>query len=91
MKFEISFRHLEHTESIDAKIRKKVLNFADKHLSSSSNIEWSSWVEHNEHVSTFHARDKGKEYYVKAKADNLYKTIDLAIQKMESQFQHKNH
>lgn len=51
MNLEITFRHLEHTENIDEKIRAKVERISKK-LSPSANLHWTSWVEHDEHIST---------------------------------------
>jgi ribosome-associated translation inhibitor RaiA len=88
---EIALRHLEHTESIDEKIKAKVEKMSKRHFSESATFKWTSWVENDDHISTLHAHDKGKEYFVKCKADNLYKTIDMAIHKMEAQVEHHNH
>ncbi|GAB4016271.1 MAG: hypothetical protein Fur0010_15980 [Bdellovibrio sp.] len=90
MNLEITFRHLEHTENIDEKIRAKVERISKK-LSPSANLHWTSWVEHDEHISTLLAHDGGKEYFAKASSDNLYKTIDLVIQKIELQIEHHHH
>lgn len=90
MNLEITLRHLEHTENIDEKIREKVERISRK-LTPTANLHWTSWVEHNEHISTLLAHDSGKEYFAKASAENLYKTIDLVIQKLESQIEHHNH
>ena len=87
---EITFRHLEHTESIDDKIREKVNKLTKRHFSDNANLHWTSWVEHDEHFTTFRINDNGKEYFVKASADNLYKTIDMVIHKMEAQIGHKH-
>ncbi len=90
MQLDITFRHLEHTESIDNKIREK-LDRVSRKFSGNTHFKWTSWVEHDEHISTLHAFDNGKEFFVKAAADSLYKTIDLVIQKMESQLEHHAH
>ena len=88
MNLEISLRHLEHTEAIDEKIKSKMQKMVRRHFSDNASFKWTSWVEHEEHYSTLLAHDKGKEFFVKAHADNLYKTIDMAVQKMESQVGH---
>jgi putative sigma-54 modulation protein len=91
MNLEISFRHLDHTESIDTRIRDKVEKMQRRHFTDGATFKWTSWIEHEDHYTTLHAHDKGKEFFVKAKADSLYKTIDMAIHKMEAQFEHHNH
>lgn len=91
MNLEITFRHMEHTESIDSKIREKLQKFGERHLSSTANAKWTGWVEHNEHYATLHVTDRGHEFFVKAKTDNMYKTIDQVITKLESQLSHASH
>ncbi len=91
MNLEISFRHLDHTESIDDRIRVKMEKMSRRHFSESASFKWTSWLENDDHITTLHAHDKGKEFFVKASADNLYKTIDMVVHKMESQIEHHNH
>ena len=91
MNLEITFRHMEHTESIDSKIRHKVEKFGQRHLSKAAIVKWTGWVEHQEHIATLHVMDRGHEFFVKAKSDNLYKTLDQVISKLESQLGHADH
>jgi len=89
LNLEISLRNLEHTESIDDKITAKVEKLHKRHFSENANYTWTSWLENDDHISTLKAHDKGIEYFAKASADNLYKTIDLVMHKIESQVAHK--
>jgi len=90
MNLEITLRHMEHTESIDKKIREKIEKFAKKHLSSNAIIKWTGWVENQDHLASVHAVDKGHEYFAKAKTESMYKTIDQAVHKLEAQVEHHN-
>jgi len=91
MNLEITFRHMEHTESIDAKIREKMGKFGEHHLSSAANLNWTGWVEHHEHYANLHVKDHGHEFFVKAQSDNMYKTIDKVVTKLEAQLSHIGH
>ncbi|MDC1175328.1 HPF/RaiA family ribosome-associated protein [Bacteriovoracaceae bacterium] len=88
MNLEITFRHLEHTEAIDEKIKDKVSKLKERHFTDAVTFQWTSWIEHDDHITTLKAHDKGKDFFVKASADNLYKTIDMIINKMTAQVEH---
>lgn len=90
MNLEISFRHMEHTESIDERIREKVEKFAKKHFSNNATLKWTAWVESQDHFASVHAVDKGHEYFAKANTESMYKTIDQTIHKLEAQVEHHN-
>lgn len=87
MNLEITFRHMEHTESIDEKIRQKLEKFGRKHLSGNAVVKWTCIVEHNEHAASVHVSDRGHEMHVKASSDSMYKTIDQVISKLEAQIE----
>jgi len=91
MNLEITFRHMDHTESIDEKIRDKVNKFSQKHLNSNSKVHWTCVVEHNSHISSVNVTDNGNQFHVKAESENMYKTIDQVIEKLEAQIVHHRH
>jgi putative sigma-54 modulation protein len=78
---------MDHTESIDEKIRQKLEKFGRKHLSKNAKVNWTCLVEHNEHIASVHVTDKGHDIHVKAASDNMYKTIDEVITKLEAQIE----
>lgn len=88
MQLEITFRHLEHTPALDEKIREK-LERVSKKLGASAHFHWTSWVEHDSHVSTLAIKDGSRDFFVKAESDDLYKTIDQVIKKVENQLAHQ--
>ncbi len=88
MNLSITARHMEHSESVDQMIKDKLKVIENKHLSSGARVQWTSWVEHNEHYASAHLLDSGHDFFVKADSDNRYKTIDLVVKKLESKFQH---
>lgn len=89
MQLEITFRHLEHTPALDEKIREKVARIAKK-MSPEAHYHWTSWVENEDHISTLAIKDHNKDFFAKAISDDLYKTIDLAIKKIENQLDHQS-
>lgn len=84
---KISFRQLEHTEALDDTIRKKVAKL-DKYFKKDFVVNWTSWVEKRDHHSKVHILGEGKEFIADASSDDLYKTFDVAIQKIEKQLSH---
>lgn len=84
---EITLRHLDHTESIDLKIRQKLERLQKKHFTPGATFQWTSWPDGAEFITTLKAHDKGRDYFVKTTADTLYKTIDLVTHKLEAQIE----
>lgn len=89
MNIEITFRHMEHTNSIDERIRQKLEKFGKKHLTENAVVKWTCLVEHDEHIASAHISDKGQEIHVKAGTDSMYKTIDQVITKLEAQIENR--
>lgn len=87
MNLDITFRHLDHTPALDTKIRDKVTRVAKK-LGPTAQFHWTSWLEHDSHISTLSVKDGGKDFFAKATSEDLYKTIDIAIKKLENQLAH---
>ena len=86
MLIEITFRHLEHTPALDELIRHK-LERLSKFFGEQARLHCSSWVESQNHVCTLSIHDHHHDYYVKAESSDLYKTIDMAIHKLDRQIQ----
>lgn len=80
----ISFKHLEHTPALDEAIGRKVKKL-EKFFKGPCKINWTSWVENETHRSKVHVYADGHDYHADAASDNLYKTIDMAIHKLEGQ------
>ncbi len=84
MQLNISFRHIDHTESLDAKIKSKAEKFK-KWFHNNPTVQWTCWLEDNTHISEVIIHDSGKDYVAKASANDLYKTFDLVISKIQNQ------
>ena len=89
MKYTISFKNLEHTEALDSKIKEKS-NKLQKHLQEDAEINWTCWTEHDSQYAEVKVHDGKNNYRVKADSDNLYKTLDIVLNKLENQISHKH-
>lgn len=84
MNLTISFRQLDHTEAIEAKIREKAEKLL-KHLSPDAEIQWTCRTQGRNQSSHVQVTDAGKSYFVKSADENLYKTFDDVIYKLRRQ------
>jgi putative sigma-54 modulation protein len=88
MKLTISFKHLEHTPSLDKRIRKKSKKL-EKYLNGEGRVSWTCYVKNNSHCAELVCHGPGFEYFAKGVSENLYKSLDKAISKMEKQIAKK--
>jgi putative sigma-54 modulation protein len=86
MNVQITFRHMEHTPALDQLIRDKSQKFS-KWMGPDSQVKWVCWVEGNDHFSEVSIHAGAKEYFAKANSEDLYKSIDLAVQKIHNQME----
>jgi putative sigma-54 modulation protein len=91
MNLKITFRHMEHTKSIDGRIREKLEKLVKKHFSLNANVDWTCLVEHDQHIASVNIVDHGHDFHAKASSDNMYKTIDQVIGKIEKQIEGQEH
>ena len=84
MKVTITFRHLEHTPSLDERIQEKSNRLA-KFLGGRSHIKWSCYVKEGNHYAEADLQGPHFNYHATAHSDSLYKTIDLVVAKIEKQ------
>ena len=84
MKVTISFKHLEHTESLDEKIKDKCEHLA-KYLDGQTEIKWTCYANSGVHCSEVKLIGPTFDFHATAKDSSLYKTLDQAIAKLEKQ------
>lgn len=84
MSINITFRHMEHTPALDQLIREKSEKFS-KWVGTNAEIHWICWVEGVSQCAEVKVHRGQQEYFAKASSDDLYKTIDLVIQKVQNQ------
>ncbi len=86
MNLTISLLHLEHTESIDQKIKEKSEKF-DKFFPKGCDIKWTCHVKNGEHFAECKIIGPRSQFLASAKTDSLYKTLDKVVLKLEKQIQ----
>jgi putative sigma-54 modulation protein len=86
MKLKISFKHLDHTPSLDQRIQEKSQHFA-KYFQGNTNVQWTCWVHGDEHWAEVKVHGPKFDFFAKACADNMYKSLDFCVEKIERQFE----
>lgn len=84
MNVNITFRHMEHTPALDQMIREKSEKFT-KWFGPQLSVHWTCWMEGLDHCSEVTINAGHEKYFAKAHADDLYKTFDLIIHKIQNQ------
>jgi putative sigma-54 modulation protein len=88
MKINIAFKHLDHTPALDKRIREKT-NRLEKYLDGNTTVEWTCSAKDSIHSAEVKFTAPHCQYYANAESESLYKTIDLAIAKIERQVEKK--
>ena len=84
MKITTSFLHLEHTAALDEKIQESSAKL-EKFFKDKGTIKWSCSGKNGMHFAEIYYHAPQCEYHAKASSDNLYHSIDLAVDKIEKQ------
>jgi ribosomal subunit interface protein len=75
---------MDHTPALDQVIRDKSTKFT-KWFGPQTDIKWTCWMEGVDHCSEVTIHSGNQEFFAKAHADDLYKTFDLIIHKIQNQ------
>jgi putative sigma-54 modulation protein len=86
MKLKISFKHLKHTPALDERIKEKSEKL-QKYFQGNTSVSWVCWVHGDEHWAEIKVHGPKFDFFAKACADNMYKTLDLCLEKIERQFE----
>lgn len=84
MNVNITFRHMDHTPALDSIIREKSEKFS-KWFGPNAQVSWTCWKEGIDQCSEVFVHAGSKEYFAKAHADDLYKTFDIVVHKIQNQ------
>lgn len=84
MKLKISFKHLEHTPALDQRIKEKSERL-EKYFQGNVQVQWVCWVHESEHWAEIKVHGPKCDFFAKAQSDNMYKSLDLVIDKIERQ------
>jgi len=89
MKIKISFKHLEHTPSLDQKIYEKSEKL-NKYFEGKVDMHWVCWTDDKgKHFAEIKLHGPHFDYFASASSDNLYKCFDLVVDKIEKQVEKK--
>lgn len=86
MKLKISFKHLDHTPALDERIQEKSQKF-EKFYKGNVDVQWICWVHEEKHWAEVKVHGPKFDFFAKAHADNMYKSLDLVVEKIERQFE----
>lgn len=75
---------MQHTPALDQLIREKSEKFK-KWFGADARASWTCWTEGVGHFSEVTIHAGHEQYFAKAQADDLYKTFDLIIHKIQNQ------
>ena len=84
MNVTATFKHLEHTDALDEIIQKKSKKL-EKHFRNDCDLKWVCWVDKREHHAEVIVKNGQNDYMAKAHSDDMYKSIDQVIHKIENQ------
>ncbi len=89
MKIISSFKHLEHTPSLDEKIEAKSQKLK-KFFEGNFEVHWTCYVrEDSQHCADIKILGPSFEYHAGAHSESLYKSLDLVLTKVEKQIHKK--
>ncbi len=89
MNLQITFKNFDHTLSLDSLIKKKSKKL-EKFFANTVNINWTCCTDSGEHYTEVKVSGfAGPEILARAKSENMYKTIDLVVKKLEQQLRKK--
>lgn len=85
MNLKISYRHLDSSEAVSGKIKEK-MNHLNKFFNGKMDVHWVCSVDgHDQHKSEVQVHIDGREFHANAVDSNLYKTLDIVVEKLEKQ------
>ena len=84
MKVTISFRHIKHTKKLDGKIKEKSEKLS-KFLEGKTILKWSCHYDDGHYYTETSLIGPKFEYHSHSSAENIYKSIELAYQKIQRQ------
>ena len=86
MKVTISFRHIKHTKKLDGKIKEKSEKL-ERFLEGKTTLKWSCHYDDGVFYTETSLIGPKFEFHSHSKAENIYKSIELAYQKIQKQLQ----
>lgn len=84
MKLNITYRHIDATDAMEKVIRDKAEHLK-KFFRGKMEVNWVCEVTKNEHRCEVNVHAGNEFFHAHAVDDNLYKTFDIVLKKMEAQ------
>ena len=84
MKVLSSFLHFEHTPALDDKIKEASIKMS-MFFNDEGTMKWSCYVNNGDHFAEINYFAPHCEFHAKAISNNMYESIDLALEKIEKQ------
>jgi putative sigma-54 modulation protein len=84
MKITISFKHLKHSETTDERIHEKTMKL-EKYLDGKTKVDWICSKLGDSHLAEIELHGPHFDFHASAKHPNLYKVMDMALDKIEKQ------
>jgi putative sigma-54 modulation protein len=88
MQIKVTFRQMEHTESLDELIHHKSEKFG-KYLKGNVNVHWTCYVKEGLHYAEIKLLGPTFEYHATGKSGTMYKSLDKVVEKIEKQLHKK--
>ena len=84
MKITISFKHLKHSETTDERIHEKTMKL-EKYFDGKTKVDWIFSKLGDDHMAEVELHGPHFDFHASAKNPNLYKVMDMALEKIEKQ------
>jgi putative sigma-54 modulation protein len=89
MSIQVAFKNIDHTPALDQNIQERTEKIKAMFPESVS-VNWLCWVEAKRHYSeVIISGIPGPQIKARAGSDNLYKTFDAVVKKVETQLRKK--
>ena len=85
MQIDISFRHMEPSDTLREYADEKIRRVIRKHIRDDFDAQITLAVEKFRHIAKLHLSYKGISIKCEESSDDMYKSIDLALDKLERQ------
>lgn len=88
MKVAIAFKGIKHSEAVEEKIHEKC-HHLEKMIGEELFSKWTCYEKEGIFYTELHVNGPKINYHSKAYGENLYKTFDSVVEKMERQLEKK--
>jgi putative sigma-54 modulation protein len=88
MRINIVMKNLKNSEALEEKINEKCQKI-ERLFKKGISVNWTSYLQEGIHYTQVDVNGPGLNLHASAKADNLYKTFDMALDKLERQVEKK--